>query len=87
MDVYVFLAVNEYVNEAWSVILLQLISVNSPNPGLGIAHAHRHAWVNTTPTLLCMPLAYSLYFSKIQTLFHMCITYANIILFKCFISI
>lgn len=45
--VYVFLAVNQYANEAWSVILLQLISLNPPSPGLGTAHAHRHAWVNT----------------------------------------
>lgn len=48
MYVYVFLAVNQYANEAWSVILLQLISLNPPSPGLGIAHAHRHGWVNTT---------------------------------------
>ena len=47
MYVYVFLAVNQYANEAWSVILLQLISLNPPSPGLGTAHAHRHAWVNT----------------------------------------
>lgn len=46
--VYVFLAVNQYANEAWSVILLQLISLNPPSPVLGTTHAHRHAWVNTT---------------------------------------
>lgn len=52
MYVYVFLAVNQYANEAWSVILLQLISVNPPSPGLGSAHTRRHALVNTTHTLV-----------------------------------
>lgn len=46
----VFLAVNQYANEAWSVILLQLISVNPQSkPGhrsctqacLGEQNAHR----------------------------------------------
>lgn len=50
---YVFLAVNQYANEAWSVILLQLISLNPSSPGLGTAlcsHTYRHASVNTTHT-------------------------------------
>lgn len=46
--VYVFLALNQYANEAWSVILLKLISLNPPSPGLATAHAHSHAGVNTT---------------------------------------
>lgn len=45
---HVFLAVNQYANEAWSVILLQLISLNPSSPGLGTAHTHWHSSLNTT---------------------------------------
>lgn len=70
--VYVFLGVNQYANEAWSVILLQLISVNPPSPGLGTAHAHRHAWVNNTHTLLCaLTGLFTLLLKNRNTLSHM----------------
>ena len=64
---YVFLAVNQYANEAWSVILLQLISLNPVSPGLGTAHAHSHAWLNTTiqAQTYARSLACSLYISEI----------------------
>lgn len=60
--VYMFLAVNQYANEAWSVILLQLISLYPSSPGLGTTHTHRHAWVNPSKyTHLCL-LTTTLYF-------------------------
>lgn len=64
--VCMFLAVNQYANEAWSVILLQLISLNPSSPGLGTAHTQTCLTEHSTQTALAhwFPLSNSI---KVQS--------------------